>query len=556
MSRPASWRRSSRTSSCCSAPPATWPAQAAARAAPPATGRAAARVPDHRHVPRRPRRRRLPQPRPAGLRGVRQPHGHATSSGRRSASTLRFVCQAAGRRPWPRRSSEAEDELGHEPPPAALPERAAQGGPGRGRRCSPTPTSSSGRGSSWRSRSGRTCAAPRRSTPRCTRRSRSGRSSASTTSSARRRPRTSSPSASPTACSSRSGTASTSTTCRSTCPRRSSLDQRVGFYESTGAYRDMVVTHLFQVLAFMAMEPPTALDPHGHHRGEEQGLPLDAADRAGRRGARPVRRLPRRGGRVAVLRHRDVHRPALPDRQLALGRRAVLPAHGQAHGRGRPDHLPGVPRAAQEHVPARYGAQALAVVRPRRRRRACRPRRARPPCPATFSPGPGSTAGGSVESVPGAMVSSAVPTPSVAAVSVCGVSPWRQRCRPRRRSRTRRPSWRRLRPVGCIIIVVAAAACDGDEREDRQRCEQRRSAPGSEHGSPGRCGDGGTPGPMSRRRRGATDDWRRRRPPSLDWPPLAVVRPAHRREPGVRVGSHPPTNLPAPRDQPVGRGAP
>src|SRR4029078_12125906 len=27
------------------------------------------------------------------------------------------------------------------------------------------------------------------------------------------------------------------------------------------AYRDMVVTHLFQVLAFMAMEPPTALEP-------------------------------------------------------------------------------------------------------------------------------------------------------------------------------------------------------------------------------------------------------------------------------------------------------
>jgi Glucose-6-phosphate dehydrogenase, C-terminal domain len=32
-------------------------------------------------------------------------------------------------------------------------------------------------------------------------------------------------------------------------------------YEATGAYRDMVVTHLFQILAFMAMEPPTALEP-------------------------------------------------------------------------------------------------------------------------------------------------------------------------------------------------------------------------------------------------------------------------------------------------------
>ena len=30
---------------------------------------------------------------------------------------------------------------------------------------------------------------------------------------------------------------------------------------TTGAYRDMVVTHLLQILAFMAMEPPTALEP-------------------------------------------------------------------------------------------------------------------------------------------------------------------------------------------------------------------------------------------------------------------------------------------------------
>jgi glucose-6-phosphate 1-dehydrogenase len=36
---------------------------------------------------------------------------------------------------------------------------------------------------------------------------------------------------------------------------------RAGFYEGCGAYRDMVVTHLFQVLAFMAMEPPAALEP-------------------------------------------------------------------------------------------------------------------------------------------------------------------------------------------------------------------------------------------------------------------------------------------------------
>ena len=44
-------------------------------------------------------------------------------------------------------------------------------------------------------------------------------------------------------------------------PESLGLEQRASFYEATGAYRDMVVTHLFQVLAFTAMEPPTALEP-------------------------------------------------------------------------------------------------------------------------------------------------------------------------------------------------------------------------------------------------------------------------------------------------------
>jgi len=44
-------------------------------------------------------------------------------------------------------------------------------------------------------------------------------------------------------------------------PETLGLGKRSAFYEATGAYRDMVVTHLFQILAFMAMEPPTALEP-------------------------------------------------------------------------------------------------------------------------------------------------------------------------------------------------------------------------------------------------------------------------------------------------------
>jgi len=44
-------------------------------------------------------------------------------------------------------------------------------------------------------------------------------------------------------------------------PETLGLDNRAEFYEQTGAYKDMVVTHLFQIMAFVAMEPPTALEP-------------------------------------------------------------------------------------------------------------------------------------------------------------------------------------------------------------------------------------------------------------------------------------------------------
>jgi glucose-6-phosphate 1-dehydrogenase len=44
-------------------------------------------------------------------------------------------------------------------------------------------------------------------------------------------------------------------------PETLSLGTRASFYEATGAFRDMVVTHLFQILAFTAMEAPTALEP-------------------------------------------------------------------------------------------------------------------------------------------------------------------------------------------------------------------------------------------------------------------------------------------------------
>jgi glucose-6-phosphate 1-dehydrogenase len=44
-------------------------------------------------------------------------------------------------------------------------------------------------------------------------------------------------------------------------PETLSIEMRGSFYEETGAFRDMIVTHLFQVLGFVAMEPPISLEP-------------------------------------------------------------------------------------------------------------------------------------------------------------------------------------------------------------------------------------------------------------------------------------------------------
>jgi glucose-6-phosphate 1-dehydrogenase len=65
-------------------------------------------------------------------------------------------------------------------------------------------------------------------------------------------------------------------------PETLGLDRRSAFYETTGAYRDMVVTHLFQILAFTAMEPPTSLEPvpisEEKNKVFRSMLPLDPGD--------------------------------------------------------------------------------------------------------------------------------------------------------------------------------------------------------------------------------------------------------------------------------------
>ena len=57
-------------------------------------------------------------------------------------------------------------------------------------------------------------------------------------------------------------------------PETLSIEGRGSFYDHTGAYRDMIVTHLFQVLGFVAMEPPVSLD--AKHLRDKKAKVFDA----------------------------------------------------------------------------------------------------------------------------------------------------------------------------------------------------------------------------------------------------------------------------------------
>ena len=48
-------------------------------------------------------------------------------------------------------------------------------------------------------------------------------------------------------------------------PEQLDIQGRAGFYEQTGAFRDMVVTHLLQILGIVALEPPSRVDAEGLH---------------------------------------------------------------------------------------------------------------------------------------------------------------------------------------------------------------------------------------------------------------------------------------------------
>ena len=104
------------------------------------------------------------------------------------------------------------------------------------------------------------------------------------------------------------------------------VEGRGGFYDHVGCLRDVVQNHLMQVLAMVAMEPPARSDLDSlSNRKRDVFAAMPAADpRHYVRGQYDGYRQGRRSR--ARLDGRDLHRPALGGRRLALVRSAVLPA--------------------------------------------------------------------------------------------------------------------------------------------------------------------------------------------------------------------------------------
>ena len=145
------------------------------------------------------------------------------------------------------------------------------------------------------------------------------------------------------------------------------IGSRAGYYDRSGALRDLVQNHMLQLLTLVCMEPPRHVrgrqgarregqGARGDHAADAGGGGLDDRARAvhgGRLGRRGGHGLPRGGRRPGRLPHRDLRRAAPGGPQLALGRRADRAAHRQAaraqgdrdRGPAQAGPAPGVPVA-------------------------------------------------------------------------------------------------------------------------------------------------------------------------------------------------------------------
>ena len=137
---------------------------------------------------------------------------------------------------------------------------------------------------------------------------------------------------------------------------------RGAFYEEAGASRDILQNHMLQLLSLVAMEPPINFEADALRDEKVRVLRAIDTDWTQQRIHNDVVRGQYTAGWVADRKvegyldeaevspdseRRDLRGPAPRGRELALGRRALLPAHGQAPAPARDrDRRPVQPAAA------------------------------------------------------------------------------------------------------------------------------------------------------------------------------------------------------------------
>ena len=213
----------------------------------------------------------------------------------------------------------------------------------------------------------------------------SRRSSGSTTTSARRASRTSWSPGSPTRSSSRCGTPAGSTTSRSPSPRRSASPTGSATTTSPARCATWCRTTCSSCSAWWrwSRRPTSAGRPSATRssRCSRRCKPMTPTDvdrdivrgryTQGLVDGAAVPAYDEELGATGGLGHRDLRRAADRGAELALGRRAVLPAHRQADGPALVGDRGGVQGAAARDVPARRGsdhAEPAAHPGPARRR--------------------------------------------------------------------------------------------------------------------------------------------------------------------------------------------
>ena len=95
------------------------------------------------------------------------------------------------------------------------------------------------------------------------------------------------------------------------------VEGRGGYYDRSGVLRDMLQNHMFQMLAYLCMEPPASFAPEAVRNEKSKVLEavriMDAAGRARQHGSRPVRPGPGPDGKPALGYREEPSVPASPE---------------------------------------------------------------------------------------------------------------------------------------------------------------------------------------------------------------------------------------------------